>query len=86
MTYKMRKLGISLAVQWLRLCTSTAGGVSSIPGLLTKIPACQKKKKEKNQSTEASTEVTQTLELIADKEIKTVIIPVFYTQKNYVEI
>lgn len=45
-----------------------------------------KKKKEKNQSTEASTEVTQTLELIADKEIKTVIIPVFYTQKNYVEI
>ena len=47
----------------------------------------KKKKKEKNQSAETSTEVTQMLELlIADKGIKTVIIPVFYTQKNYVEI
>ena len=47
----------------------------------------QKKKKkegEKNQSAETSTEVTQMLELlIPDKGIKTVIIPVFYTQKNY---
>ena len=47
----------------------------------------KKKKKEKKQSAETSTEVTQMLELlIADKGIKTVIIPVFYTQKNYVEI
>ena len=30
--------GISLAVQWLRLCNSTAGGTGSIPGLGTKIP------------------------------------------------
>ena len=30
--------GTSLAVQWLRLCASTAGGVGSIPGWGTKIP------------------------------------------------
>ena len=30
--------GTSLAVQWLRLCASTAGGVGSIPGQGTKIP------------------------------------------------
>ena len=30
--------GTSLAVQWLRLCTSTAGDVSLIPGGGTKIP------------------------------------------------
>ena len=29
--------GISLVVQWLRLCASTAGGAGSIPGLRTKI-------------------------------------------------
>ena len=28
----------SLAVQWLRLCISTAGGMGSIPGGGTKIP------------------------------------------------
>ena len=28
----------SLVVQWLRLCTSTAGGMGSIPGWGTKIP------------------------------------------------
>ena len=31
-------IGTSLAVQWLRLCTSTKKGVGSIPGLGTKIP------------------------------------------------
>ena len=31
-------LRTSLVVQWLRLCTSTAGGTGSIPGLGTKIP------------------------------------------------
>ena len=30
--------GNSLAVQWLGLCASTAGGPSSIPGRGTKIP------------------------------------------------
>ena len=31
-------LGTSLVVQWLRLCTPTAGGVGSTPGWGTKIP------------------------------------------------
>ena len=30
--------GTSLAVQWLRLCASNAGGIDSIPGQGTKIP------------------------------------------------
>ena len=37
----------SLVVQWLRLCTSTAGGMISIPGWGTKIPVaswCDQKK------------------------------------------
>ena len=33
----------SLEVQWLRLCTSTAGGSGSIPGQGTNIPHAQKK-------------------------------------------
>ena len=45
-----RRFGISLVVQWLRLCVSNAGGVGLIPGQGTKIPhIClavgQKKKK-----------------------------------------
>ena len=31
-------VGTSLAVQWLRLCTSNAGGAGSIPSQGTKIP------------------------------------------------
>ena len=31
-------MGASLAVRWLRLCASTAGGVDSILGQETKIP------------------------------------------------
>ena len=31
-------MGISLAVQWLRLCAFTAGAMSLIPDLGTKIP------------------------------------------------
>ena len=41
--------GTSLAVQWLRLCASTARGVGSIPGRGTKIPyaaRCDQKKKK----------------------------------------
>ena len=34
---KIKKNGSSLAVQLLRLCASTAGGVGSIPGRGTKI-------------------------------------------------
>ena len=36
--FKVFLLGTSLAVQWLRLCTSTTGGVGSIPSRGTKIP------------------------------------------------
>ena len=39
-------------VQWLRLCTSSAGGAGLIPGQGTKIPhavGCSKKKKKKNK-------------------------------------
>ena len=35
---KKIKTGTSVAVQWLRLCASTAGGMGSIPGRGTKIP------------------------------------------------
>ena len=43
--------GNSLAVQWLRLRTSTVGGTGLIPGLGTKIPhaAGSKKKKKKKK-------------------------------------
>ena len=47
---KLSPLGTSLAVWWLRLCTSNAGGMGSIPGWGTKIPYAvwhdQKKKKK----------------------------------------
>ena len=43
-------LGTSLAVQWLRCWTSTAGGMCSIPGQGTKIPhALQPEKEKKNK-------------------------------------
>ena len=45
-------MGNSLVVQWLGLCTCTAGGPGSVPGWGTKIPPAaqhsQKKKKKKN--------------------------------------
>ena len=42
--------GTSLVVQWLKLCTSTIGGVGSIPGW--EIPVClrQKKKTKPNKN------------------------------------
>ena len=46
--------GTSLAVQWLRLHPSTAGGMGLIPGLGTKIPHATrpgKKKKERERET-----------------------------------
>ena len=43
---KDRLLGTALAVQWLRLCASTAGDMGLIPGQRTKIShAVQPKKK-----------------------------------------
>ena len=42
--------GTSLVVQWLRLCTSSAGGTGLIPGWRTKIPRATRgvaKKKKK---------------------------------------
>ena len=42
---KMFIQGTSLAVQWLRLCTPTGGGVSLIPGWGTKISHAMAKKK-----------------------------------------
>ena len=36
--YEMSTSRTSLVVQWLRLCTSTAGGEGLIPGQGTKIP------------------------------------------------
>ena len=35
---KMKFPWTSLAVQWLRICASNAGGTGSIPGQETKIP------------------------------------------------
>ena len=32
------RIGIALVVQWLKLCTFTAGAMGSIPGQATKIP------------------------------------------------
>ena len=49
---RWRERGISLAVQWLRFCTSTEEGTDSIPGLGTEISACcvkQIKKKKKSK-------------------------------------
>ena len=45
-------MGSSLVVQWLGVCSFTAEGAHSIPGLGTKIPQAvkhsKKKKKERN--------------------------------------
>ena len=44
----MNWLGNSLAVQWLELQASTAGGMGSIPGQGTKILQAPQPKKKKN--------------------------------------
>ena len=41
--------GSSLVLSWLRLCTSTAGGTGSIPGLGTKIPWVVRSDKKKKK-------------------------------------
>lgn len=45
---KLNKNGTSLAVVWLWLCTSTTGGVGSIPGLGTKILHAPHHEKKQN--------------------------------------
>ena len=44
-----KKLGTSLAIQWLRLCASTAGGMGSIPVRELRCRAVWQKKKKKKQ-------------------------------------
>ena len=48
-TNKRRK-GISLVVQWLGFCASTAEGTSSIPGQGTKIPQAHSAAKKKKST------------------------------------
>ena len=48
--YEEKLLGTSLEVQWLRVCTSTAEGVGSVPGQGIEIlhaTRCTKRKKKK---------------------------------------
>ena len=47
---RMTTLGTSLAVQWLKLCISTAGGTGSIPGQGTKIPHAMQRGQKKNDN------------------------------------
>ena len=48
---KVNWVETSLVVQWLRLHTSSAGGVGLIPGQRTKIPhGCGNQKKKKKES------------------------------------
>ena len=50
---KNKQPGTSLVAQWLRLHTSTTGGMGSIPGQGTKIShATQPKKKERKKEKE----------------------------------
>ena len=52
--------GTSLAVRWLRLCASTAGGTGSIPGRGTKIPHaawCGQTNKNKTKQTRGGREI-----------------------------
>ena len=51
---KKAMTGTSLAVQWLGLRSSTAGGMGSIPGQGAKIPQatwCNQKTKKQNKKT-----------------------------------
>ena len=47
---KRNNLGTTLAVQWLRLCTSTAGGAGSNPSRVTEIPHAVRPKKKKRKN------------------------------------
>ena len=52
---KRRPSGNSLAVQWVRLCASTAGAGGSIPGwgtMITHAAQCSQKKKKKRRERE----------------------------------
>ena len=55
MLTRSQKQGTSLAVQWLRLCASTAEGTGSIPGQGTKIPhATEHSQKKKDDDDEVA--------------------------------
>ena len=54
--------GTSLVVQWLKLCTSTIGGVGSIPGW--EIPACLHQKKKTQQKRKTKTKKNKTFCII----------------------
>ena len=53
---KKKKIGTSLEVQWLRLCTPNTGSPGSIPGQVTRFhmtqawPKKRKEKKRKNKN------------------------------------
>ena len=51
------KLGTSLIVQWLRLCTSIAGGTGSIPGPGTNIPTCHIAQPKNEKKTKLSSQL-----------------------------
>ena len=73
----MKKAGNSLAVQWLELCASTAGGLGLTPGLGTKILHAQwysQKKKERRK------EIKKALNLHeASKQLKMRCLPISRT-------
>ena len=61
LVYKTQEAGTSLAVQQLRLCSSTTGGTGSIPGRGTKIPhATWHGQKNKNKTQDADQERMET--------------------------
>ena len=47
--------GTSLAIQWLRLCASNAGGTGSIPGQGTKILCAMRHNQKMKQQKKAAT-------------------------------
>ena len=57
-------MGLNLAIQWLRLCASTAGDAGSNPGRGTRIPhASQHSQKKKKKSLFVNWEITLLLQL-----------------------
>ena len=64
------KLGTYLAVQWLRLRTSTAGGTGSIPGPGTKIPRAAQYGQKKKKRLEKQSKTTNKIKIIRLPNIK----------------
>ena len=55
---KLITFGLSLAVQWLRFCDFSAGGVGSILGWWTKIPQAREPKKKKRRRRRKKSKLT----------------------------